>query len=253
VICPDLPGPALPPDAFSPEAQAFAAQGYMVATINYRGVDGLGRRHRDAIRSAPDRVAVEDIRAAVGWLAGKYAFNPQRVALLGVGFGGYVALRALELHPTEFRAVISVDAPLEFQPWLTSTGLPPLSAPVTSSGSRIELVMPDLPLPEPIARRREFFGEDLLKRAPAIAAGALTKPVFFLQDPARTDLGQGAARELREQLHRRDIDAEYLELRGGLAATDPAARAELFGRLGEFLDATMYDFGVKIGELKEVK
>ena len=39
------------------------------------------------------------------------------MALVGDGFGGYLALRALELWPDEFRCVVTFNAPTDLAYW----------------------------------------------------------------------------------------------------------------------------------------
>src|SRR5688500_5438115 len=114
-----FPGRAQP--AFDPEAQIFADLGFVVARLNHRGVAGVRPADLTAVRAAVDRVSVDDARAAIEWLAAQNPARPfdrRRVATLGRGFGGYLAVRALQLHPTVFRCGIAFDAPMDLRAWL---------------------------------------------------------------------------------------------------------------------------------------
>lgn len=89
----DLPG--RPHSEFDPEAQVFAALGMLVVRINHRGVRGFGLRHLDALSEAADCIPIDDAVAVLDWLGRRGEVNRRRVATLGRGFGGYLAVRAL--------------------------------------------------------------------------------------------------------------------------------------------------------------
>ena len=90
---------------FDPEAQILADFGFAVARLDAR---------RGAFeRAETDRVAVADAMAAITRLAARDSergFDRGRVAALGRGFGGDLALRALELEPGTFRGGVAIDA-----------------------------------------------------------------------------------------------------------------------------------------------
>lgn len=102
------------------EAQVFAAMGFVVVRVNYRGSAGFGRNFADALRGAPDRVPLEDIRATVAWVAKETPIDRRRVALYGFGFGGYLALRGVQLYPQEYRCALAREAPVDLESWLTA-------------------------------------------------------------------------------------------------------------------------------------
>src|SRR4029077_9033500 len=119
--------------AFDPEAQIFADMGVVVARLNHRSVAGVRAEDLTALRTAVDRVSVDDAVAAIEWIAARNPdrpFDRKRVATLGRGFGGYLAVRALQLQPTVFRCGIAIDAPMDLRPWLPppeTFGAPPSS------------------------------------------------------------------------------------------------------------------------------
>ena len=84
--------------------------------LNHRSVAGVKREDLTALRAAVDRIAVDDGRVVIEWLAARFPdrpFDRKRVATLGRGFGGYLAVRALQLQPMVFRCGIAIDAPME--------------------------------------------------------------------------------------------------------------------------------------------
>jgi dipeptidyl aminopeptidase/acylaminoacyl peptidase len=237
VVCRDIPGHRETPE-FSREVQAAAAMGFAVATVNYRGVAGFGMKHRDAVRDGFDTIPVEDIRAAVSWLTSHYAVNSKRVALFGYGFGGYIALRAAQLFPDEFRCVVSVNAPTDLMDWNVEG---------TKAGMRD---LPDLAFEV----RQEFFERSRLAGRSVIEhVSAKDRPVLILQDPTKNDLRESQGLGLRNALRRAGRTVEYLPINGGTAVANPAIRARVFGQIAGFLNDHLYDFSVDVGTEKEVK
>jgi hypothetical protein len=164
-------------------------------------------------------------------------FDPKYVAGYGRGFGGYLAVRALQLRPDAFRVGIAVDAPMELQRWLY-----PESFFLTGPFVR------DIP--------KSVFDRDPAKLAQFAVMGreeSLTRPVFFLLEPARSaaiEIGVSAVRSRLNKL-RRPVD--YLEVEPGFALGLPKARAAVYLKIEEFLNLRLFDYRVKIGPTTEVK
>jgi pimeloyl-ACP methyl ester carboxylesterase len=239
VYCRDLPGRRTRPGV-NREVQALSGMGFAVAQVDYRGVAGLGARHRDAAKAAFDRIPIEDVRATVAWLAAQQWINPKRVALVGQGFGGFIALRAVQLHSKEFRCAVSINAPTDPARWVRE-------APIAGGRSFPSM---DLEL------RRAFFDGDHAQ----LAASAVTRqlellvnPVFLIQDVDKRDLWESQGTRLRDALARRGAQSEYLEVSNDFTRGEPEARAKVFARIGGFLNEHIYDFGVNVGEAKEVR
>ena len=241
VYCRDLPGRRTRPGV-NREIQALSGMGFAVAQVDYRGAAGLGARHRDAAKAGFDRIPIEDVRATVAWLAAQQRINPKRVALVGQGFGGFIALRAVQLHPKEFRCAVSINAPTDPGRWVRE-------APVSIAGGR---TFPSFEL----EWRRAFFDGDhaqLAAMAVTRQLETLVNPVFIIQDADKRDLWESQGTRLRDALARKGAQSEYLEVTGDFTRGEPDARAMVFARIGGFLNAYVYDFGVNVGESKEVR
>jgi poly(3-hydroxybutyrate) depolymerase len=265
---------------FHADAQALAAMGFMVVEFNYRGSAGFGLRHREAITAGFDRVPVEDAVAGITRMAEKYAFDRRRVAVGGEGFGGYLALRALQLHPDTFRCGVAINAPLDLGQLQRSERAEAqrrrmiesevqagfqrrLNAPAggeeqdASGGAASEQAMAQMVAPgEPVDFEREharsFFGPSSAARVAVDAhPELLMRPVFFLHDPRNQKATIGPVKDLTEVLIRRKRSPQLKELSPPFARGVPAARAAVFRSVGEFLNTNLYDFGVKIGDVTE--
>ena len=98
-----------PPSGYSPAMQALAETGCLVLQVDYPGTAGRGNEFLFSARENPDQAALTAVETAMEWLQTKHSFSPRRVAVVGAGYGGWLALRAAELNPDLFRAVISLN------------------------------------------------------------------------------------------------------------------------------------------------
>ncbi|HUR60633.1 MAG TPA: prolyl oligopeptidase family serine peptidase, partial [Opitutaceae bacterium] len=105
-------------NGYSPEVLALAQMGFAVLEVNHRGISGFGTSHLQAGRHRPDEAAVEDIVAAVEALPPASGADPQRVALLGEDYGGFLALRALQLRPGRFVAAVTRGPITDLTSWM---------------------------------------------------------------------------------------------------------------------------------------
>ncbi|MBI5770487.1 MAG: prolyl oligopeptidase family serine peptidase [Verrucomicrobia bacterium] len=212
-----FPGCAQP--AFDPEAQLLADGGYAVARLNHRCVAGVRPEDLARLRTHGDRVAVDDARAVLEQLAAWHpgrAFDRGQIAALGHGFGGYLALRALQLAPAAFRCGVALDAPADLHTWLH---------PSAPAGARA--------IPAALTDHPET---DWKKFSVLAHAGALTQPVLLLVEPARDPAIEAAADELRSHLLRLGRTPEHAPLPAGFAAARPGARAAAYRRITAFLE-----------------
>lgn len=80
---------------FDGRIQFWAARGFAVVDLNYRGSSGYGRAYRERLHQGWGKVDVEDIGAALEILAGAGRIDRNRVFVRGASAGGYSALMAL--------------------------------------------------------------------------------------------------------------------------------------------------------------
>lgn len=260
---------------FNRDAQALAAMGFVVVQLDYRGSAGRGRAHREAVRGAWDVGPLADVERVVAWLEKQDVFDRRRVALVGEGFGGYIALRALQRHPEAYRAAAAINAPVELGDLrrsltreekfaaqndreLWSRIVAPATTPIereVAMDARMTAAM-NAP-PEQVdfehAWRRWFFGDAarLAEVSVLRQAERITRPVMLLHDPRHRPMPIGSVQELRRTLERRKHPVAFGEISSQFARGEPSVRAQVVRRVGEFLNVTLYDFDVKIGEATE--
>jgi len=83
--------------------QFWTSRGFAVVDVNYRGSTGYGRAYRRALYGRWGVADVEDLAAAVRFLADRGDIDPNRVAVRGGSAGGFSTLNAL-VHHGEFKA-----------------------------------------------------------------------------------------------------------------------------------------------------
>lgn len=270
-----------PAPSFDRDAQALAALGFFVAQIDYTGSPGQGLARREALRHDLDRGRVAEILAAVGWLTQRHQVDPKRAAIIGEGFGGYLALRAVQLQPDAFRCAAVVDAVPDlgdlvhpaFRVPEAFRNLNPFDTPSARAGASDVMGFSQAWIEAQQLERRmggsTQKGEDnsqdldfearyrtwMMSGGPRLADIAvtqhpelLTKPLLFLHHATnRLRAPASTVQRLYADMARHRLSASFVAPPASAALTAADARARTLQQIGEFLNAELYDFGVKIG------
>jgi dipeptidyl aminopeptidase/acylaminoacyl peptidase len=93
--------------AFSINAQAFAAQGWVVFEPNYRGSDNLGNAFQAAIWNDAGDGPGRDVMSGVEMLKKRGWVEESRMALTGWSYGGYMTTWLLGNYPNVWRAAVA--------------------------------------------------------------------------------------------------------------------------------------------------
>jgi dipeptidyl aminopeptidase/acylaminoacyl peptidase len=87
--------------------QLFAAQGYVVASVNYHGSSGFGYAFLDSITHRWGELELQDIEAGTDWLRKKPWVDKQRIFATGGSYGGFmVAWMNGHVKPGRYQAYI---------------------------------------------------------------------------------------------------------------------------------------------------
>ena len=92
--------------AFNFERQLFAAHGYAVVNVNYRGSSGRGAKFREAIFANWGQLEVDDVLAAVDHVVAQGIADPERLGIGGWSYGGVLTDYVIARDP-RFKAAIS--------------------------------------------------------------------------------------------------------------------------------------------------
>jgi dipeptidyl aminopeptidase/acylaminoacyl peptidase len=95
---------------YTPLVQFLANRGYAVLQVNYRGSSGYGDEFRRGGQGGAVQAMSDDIIDATRWTVERKFIDPHRIAIMGLGFGGYNALGAMVRAPELFRCGVGVDA-----------------------------------------------------------------------------------------------------------------------------------------------
>lgn len=96
---------------FNPLHQWLANRGYAVLSVNFRGSTGLGKAFLNAGNGQWGARMQDDLLDAAQWAVANGVAQPDRIAIVGAGFGGYAALAGLAFTPEQFRCAAAYGAP----------------------------------------------------------------------------------------------------------------------------------------------
>jgi acetyl esterase/lipase len=229
---------------FSREAQILADLGIAVMRVNYRGSAGRGRAHLNAIQDGIDSVPLEDVLASIEWLSARYKIDQSRLIIMGEGFGGYLALRALQLHHDVFRCAISVNAPTNLNAW--ASWKPLVSANAMYRAGDAEAYAP-------IDFNSLVRGALVknAKKAPNPPIGkADNKALLVIESTGSQDTTPLSSLLAAVGIGAKGAEVEHLGLDGPFVGGSLATRTKVFSRIEEFLNFNLYDFAATVGNLK---
>jgi dipeptidyl aminopeptidase/acylaminoacyl peptidase len=99
-------------DRFQPEVQALVRAGFAVLDVNVRGTFGFGQRHLEAAEADLGGALREDYQTVIAALAKAGIVDDKRVAILGEGMGGAMAV-FLATSSQVFAAAININGPVQ--------------------------------------------------------------------------------------------------------------------------------------------
>ncbi|GAB6863110.1 S9 family peptidase [Haloplanus litoreus] len=108
--------------SFGRVKQYLLSRGYAVFEPNVRGSTGYGKAytHLDDVEKRMDSVA--DLKAGVEWLYDHPAVDPDRIAVMGASYGGFMTLAALTTYPDVWAAGVDIVGIANFVTFLENTG-----------------------------------------------------------------------------------------------------------------------------------
>jgi pimeloyl-ACP methyl ester carboxylesterase len=168
-----------------------------------------------------------------------FAINSKRVAVVGTGFGGYLALRSVQLEPKKFRCAIAIDTILDLQGWVAESRW-------SNTDARPQFIQAFL------------GGAARLKESPLLNhPETISNPILMLsyRGPGGT-LEPSAyidARKLVRKVSAQEVPAEIFDLTDDYMANLPAAKSEAHRKIEDFLNLYIYNYKVNMGDLKIIK
>ncbi|MFD0850503.1 S9 family peptidase [Sphingosinicella xenopeptidilytica] len=159
-------GPWLRDDlAFDPQHAWLADRGYAVLSVNFRGSSGFGSAFMAKADRKWSETMHDDLLDAVQWAIGKGVTAKDRVAVMGLSYGGYSTLVSLSFTPDTFQCGVDLAGPSnlvrlasampEWWTWQKPQFLNRMGDPSTPEGAA-----------------------DLLRRSPISRVDAISKPLL---------------------------------------------------------------------------
>lgn len=163
-------------------APALAAAGYLVLLPNPRGSSGRGLEHARAVVGDVGGADLDDVLSGVRHLTGRGLADPDRTAVLGHSYGGFLAAQAAA-RTDVFRAAVVVSAPTD---WLSFTHTSNIGG---GYDRAYGIGGPDAP-------------QELIRRSPVFAGGGSGTPTLIVHGSADRVTPVGQAHELYRSLLR---------------------------------------------------
>lgn len=176
---------------FNPYVQSLALAGFAVVVPNARGSTGYGKRYAaldDTVRR-PD--SVRDLAAVHGWLESA-GLDPDRAALWGGSYGGYMVLAGLAFQPELWAAGVDVVGISDLVTFLEHT------SPYRRGHRELEYGS--------LSRDRDF----LASASPLRQAHRMRAPLFVIHGRNDPRVPVGEAEQLVRELRSRQVPCELL-------------------------------------------
>jgi dipeptidyl aminopeptidase/acylaminoacyl peptidase len=193
--------------------------GYAVLAPNVRGSTGYGYEYQslDDVRKRMDSVA--DLRSAVNWLCESGIANPNRIAVMGGSYGGFMVLSAITTYPDVWAAAVDIVGIANFVTFLENTGPWRRKLREAEYGS--------------LERDREF----LEQISPIRHVDDIMAPLFVVHGANDPRVPVGEAEQIVAALRSRNVPVEYLRFDDeGHGIVKRANRLVVYPAIARFLD-----------------
>jgi dipeptidyl aminopeptidase/acylaminoacyl peptidase len=95
-------------DSFDPSIQSLVTRGYVVIAPNFRGSSGYGEAFQFANKRDWGGGDLADVRDAGEWVKKTGFVDPEKVAIMGRSYGGYMTMMGLTKQPGDWAAGVSI-------------------------------------------------------------------------------------------------------------------------------------------------
>lgn len=208
---------------YQPVIQFLANHGYVVLDVNFRGSQGYGKSFYAADNRKHGDADLRDVTWAKRYLGSLGTIDTSKVAVMGGGYGGYLALAGLAFHPAEFAAGIDLFGISNWPETLKN--LPPQL-------NRIRNVL-ITEVGDPISD-----AEFLRKKSPFFFAESIRRPLLVVQGSNDKLVAQSLTDDFVLRLRKNGSLVEYLVFADeGHGLYKKANEVQVYGAVLKFLDA----------------
>lgn len=179
--------------------------GYAVIAPNLRGSSGYGKSFMALDNGTLRQDAVRDVGSLLVWIGLQPAFDGRHVAVMGSGYGGYMAFASLATYGDRLNGAIDVLGINNFVSYLNGI------AEQRRGPLRLEY-----------GDERESRMRDFLERiSPVSNVGLISQPMLLIQGPSSPDAPQSDTQDLLWRLRSHGDEVWYVEGQQGVAETVP--------------------------------
>ena len=213
---------------FSPLVQYLVSKGYVVLVPNVRGSTGYGKAWTALDNKDFGGGPLKDVVACKGWLAENAHVDPDRVAILGGSYGGYMVLAAAAFAPTEFAAHVDYF------------GVSELKTLVEGFPAYWESFLPFIyaKFGDPRDPRDVTYMHD---RSPLYYVDRIQRPLLVVQGDKDVRVKKDQSDRLVEALRSRQVPVHYLVLKDeGHGFSRNESQITAYGATDRFLDRYLF-------------
>jgi len=181
---------------YNAEVQFLANRGYAVLQVNYRGSTGYGMNFHAAGFKQWGAKIQDDVDDGAKWLISEKIANPQKIAIYGSGFGGYIALNSAIKNPKMYKCAASNSGVLNLFSYLKS--IPPFMK------SNLQMYY------EMIGNPNTDF-DYMHQASPLFHADKVNIPIFITQNVKDPRINSSDAIQFVKELKKRNAPVTYYE------------------------------------------
>jgi dipeptidyl aminopeptidase/acylaminoacyl peptidase len=206
---------------FNALVQGLVAEGYAVVVPNVRGSTGYGKRYAGLDDTTKRLDSVADLAAIHAWLASQ-GLDPNRAALMGGSYGGYMVLAGCAFQPDLWAAGVDIVGISDLVTFLENTSAYRRSHREHEYGSLVD--------------DREF----LERASPLRSVEAIRAPLFVIHGANDPRVPLLEAEQLVSSLRRRNVACKLLVYADeGHGLQKLSNRLEAYPRAVEFLNGIL--------------
>lgn len=210
---------------YNAEVQFLANRGYAVFQVNYRGSTGYGKSFYAAGFKQWGGKVQNDVDDGVQWLIKEKVANPQKIAIYGSGFGGYIALNSAIKSPKLYKCVASNSGVLNLFNYLIS--IPPF-------------LRANLQMYYDILGNPDTDVDYMRQASPVFHADKINIPIFIAQNVKDPRINASDAIRLVKELKKRNIQVIYLEKEDSpFSMGREESRQKVYTALEQFLESNL--------------
>lgn len=186
---------------FDPLVQLFANRGYAVLQPNFRGSEGFGSAYEASGYKQWGLKMQDDVMEAVDWAVKHPGIDGDKMCVVGMSYGGYVALTAAYKTPERFDCFVSVAGVSDLVAFVSTdisfTGLSALR----------DIMIGDYRNTDDVKRMQE--------NSIANYVDVVKKPILLIHGDRDTQVSPDQSRDIFAKLEDADKNVEYIELEYG--------------------------------------